>query len=82
MPIYSPALLDELRSAGVRHLVLNSWFDGAFAPVEENERYFPVSVAEHAAFRARLEREGELLHRIEGFAAGRIGPDIEVWRLR
>jgi hypothetical protein len=80
--IYGPELLDGLRRADVEYVVLNSWFDGAFTRIAENERYFPRSVASYEAFVARLRREADLIHAEPGWRAGRMGPDIDVWRLR
>lgn len=81
-PIYGPELVDGLRRAGVQYVVLNSYFDGSLARVPENERFFPRSVASYAAFRSRLAGEADLIQSIVGWDAGRLGPDIEVWRLR
>ncbi len=80
-PIYSAAVVDQAIAAGIEVVVLNSWFDDAFTPVAENLRYFPRSVAAWQEFRARLAERGRLLVRIEGYRAGRLGPDIEIWRL-
>jgi len=80
-PLYSPALLDELRAAGVRYLILNSYFDDALSPVAENLRYFPNSVAAHTAFMERLQRETRLVYTIHGWGDGRLGPDIAVYQL-
>jgi hypothetical protein len=81
-PIYGPELVDGLRRAGIEYVVLNSYFDGAFARIPENERSFPRAVANHEAFVAKLRREGDLILAEPGWRAGRIGPDIDVWRLR
>jgi hypothetical protein len=80
-PIYTPELVDEFNKARVDYVVLNSYFDDAFARVAENERYFPRSVASYEAFRARIRREATLAYVIRGWREGRLGPDISVWRL-
>jgi hypothetical protein len=81
-PIYRPGLIDEMRAQGIQYLVANDWFDGGAAPIPENLRWFPVATAAYAAWRARLAREADCLKSWEGWAAGRPGPGIEVWRLR
>jgi hypothetical protein len=81
-PIYAPDLVDALRQAGVEYVVLNSYFDAAFTRVPENERFFPVAVASYEAFQARLAREAERILARPGWRERRVGPDIDVWRLR
>ncbi len=81
-PIYDAALVDRLAAHGVDLVVLSSSFDGAFAPVPENQRFFPRSVAAYAAFRERLAARADLVWSVQGWSAGRIGPDVEVWALR
>ena len=80
-PIYAPDLVDALRQAHVEYVVLNSYFDGAFARVPENERFFPLAIANYEAFMARLSTAAELVHVSLGAAEGRMGPDIHIWRL-
>lgn len=81
-PIYGPELVDGLRRARVEYVVLNSYFDGALSRIPENERYFPRAVATREAFIDRLRNEADLIHAQPGWREGRIGPDIEIWRLR
>lgn len=81
-PIYDAALVDRLAARGVDLVVLSSAFDGAFSPVRENLRYFPRSVAAHAAFRERLAARADLAWSVHGWSAGRLGPDVEVWAMR
>ncbi len=81
-PIYAPHLVDALAAERVAYAVLNSYFDDAFLPVPENRRFFPRSVENHAAFMARLEERADLVHEEVGWRAGRIGPDVRIWRLR
>jgi hypothetical protein len=66
----------------MEYVILNSYFDGAFAPVPENLRFFPQSVAGYDAFMARLREQADLVHEEIGWGLGRIGPDVRVWRLR
>jgi len=81
-PIYGPELVDGFRRAGVQYVVLNSYFDGAFADVPENARFFPRSVEGYAAFLVRLAEEADIVHEEIGWDTGRLGPDIRIWRLR
>lgn len=81
-PLYGPELVDGLRRAGVEYVVINSYFDGAFANVPENARFFPRSVERYAAFLARLREAADVVHEETGWDAGRIGPDIQIWRFR
>ena len=81
-PIYAPSLIDAFRRAGVQYVVLNSYFDGALSRIPENERFFPRSVASYEAFLTRLRAEAELVHTSTGWQNRRLGPDIDVWRLR
>jgi len=81
-PIHGAVLVDRLAARGVDLVVLSSAFDGAFAPVPENLRFFPRSVASYAAFRERLAARADLVWSVRGWSAGRIGPDVEVWALR
>ena len=81
-PIYHPEMLAELSKSGVRFLVLNSYFDGAFAPIPENKRYFPRSVRAFREFMERLEREGSLVFSVDGHSAGRLGPDITIYEIQ
>src|SRR5262249_54092326 len=81
-PLYGPELVDGFRRAGGAYVVLNSSFGGAFAGVPENARFFPRSVARYAASPARLRETADLVHEEIGWDAGRLGPDIQIWRLR
>lgn len=81
-PLYGPELVDGFRRAGVEYVVINSYFDGAFADVPENVRFFPTSVERYAAFLARLRETADVVHEEIGWDAGRLGPDIQIWRLR
>jgi hypothetical protein len=81
-PIYGPELVDGFRRAGIEYVVLNSYFDGALSRIPENERYFPRAVAGYEAFIGRLRTDAELIHATSGWRDGRIGPDIQIWRLR
>jgi hypothetical protein len=80
-PLFRPELVDRMLPAGIRYVVLNSSFEGNLYDTDENRRFFPVSVAAYAAFRERLEERGTKLWEVEGWRAGRIGPDIAVYRL-
>jgi len=66
----------------VQYVVLNSYFDGAFADVAENTRFFPHSVERYAAFLVRLAEEADVVHEEIGWDTGRLGPDIRIWQLR
>jgi 4-amino-4-deoxy-L-arabinose transferase-like glycosyltransferase len=79
--IYFPGLIAQARRSGVQYFITNSFFDDAFQPVPENQTFFPRASAACLAFRERLEREATQVHEVIGFAAGRMGPDIAVWRL-
>jgi 4-amino-4-deoxy-L-arabinose transferase-like glycosyltransferase len=79
-PVYHADLADSLRKAGVRYLVFNSYFDGAFAPTAENLRWFPNSIRNYEAFMARVKERAQLVYSVQGESAGRFGPDIEVFR--
>src|SRR5262249_18617216 len=81
-PLYGPELVESFRRAGVEYVVINSYFDGAFADVPENVRFFPTSVERYAAFLARLRETADVVHEEIGWDAGRLGPDIQIWRLR
>jgi hypothetical protein len=80
-PLFQPQLVDAL-AAQVEFVVLNSYFDDELAATPENLRWFPVSVAGYEEFRARLDERADKLHEITGYAAGRAGPDITIYRLR
>ncbi|MCX5795683.1 MAG: glycosyltransferase family 39 protein [Elusimicrobia bacterium] len=80
--VYYPGLLDELRAAGVRYLIFNSYFDAAFSAVPENLRWFPKAVAQRAAFMARVLKETEPVYAVRGEVEGRFGPDITVYRIK
>jgi 4-amino-4-deoxy-L-arabinose transferase-like glycosyltransferase len=79
-PLYYPAFVDQLRAGGARYVILNSYFDGGLSPVPENRRYFPRSVAAHEAFMKRLSSEARLVYSVAGWAEGRLGPDIAIYR--
>jgi len=79
---YSPRLMDALRTLGIRYVVSASAHDGAFSPIRENLLWFPNAVEAYAGWRRRLETEGELLWSVRAADIGRLGPDIEIWRLR
>lgn len=80
-PLFRPELVDRMPLAGIRYVILNSSFEGNLYDTEENRRFFPVSVAAYAAFRQRLDERGTKLWEVEGWRAGRVGPDIAVYRL-
>lgn len=81
-PVYSEEMVDQLRLRGVGFVVLNSYFDGALAPIPENRRYFPRSVRAFREFRVALEREAALVFSVRGRSAGRLGPDIMIYQFR
>jgi 4-amino-4-deoxy-L-arabinose transferase-like glycosyltransferase len=81
-PLFRPELLPSMRRYGIAYVALGSYFEGALSDTEENRRWFPKSVAAYGAFRARLDAEADLALRVRGHAEGRLGPDIEVYRLR
>lgn len=80
-PIYQPAIVDGLRGAGVRYVVLNSAFEGGFYDLAENRRWFPRSVEAYLAFRQRLSEQGQLVQSVAGWRDGRLGPDIDIYQL-
>jgi len=80
-PIYRPEMIDEMARSGVQFLVSNSYFDGAFAPIPENLRFFPRSVRAFQEFGARLERVATPVYTVRGFRAGRLGPDITIYAI-
>ncbi|NNL96427.1 MAG: phospholipid carrier-dependent glycosyltransferase, partial [Xanthomonadales bacterium] len=80
-PLFHSGLLDEFRARGVDYYVANSWFEGAYAAVDDNLRWFPISVKSYSSFRQALQRETELVFTIRGFEEGRPGPDIHIYRL-
>jgi 4-amino-4-deoxy-L-arabinose transferase-like glycosyltransferase len=80
-PLFRPELVDSMIAAGIGYVVLSSYFEGCLYPTAENRRFFPASVAAYAAFRRRLAERGELVYHVVGHAAGRLGPDIHVYRL-
>ncbi len=67
---------------GIQYVVLSSYFEGALSDTEENRRWFPKTVAAYRAFRERLAGEAGRLFQVRGYGEGRLGPDIEVYRLR
>jgi len=80
-PIYTPAIVDRLRSGGVRYVVLNSAFEGGFYDLAENRRWFPRSVEAYRSFRQQLSAQGQLVHAVAGWRDGRLGPDIDIYQL-
>ena len=70
-----------MRKSGIEYVVLSSYFEGAISDTEENRRWFPKTVAAYRAFRERLAGEADLLFQVRGYDEGRLGPDIEVYRL-
>ncbi len=81
-PIFVPQLVDVFEQNQVEYVVLNSYFDDCLEPTPENLRWFPVSVEAYREFRAALAQRADPVHTIVGYAAGRSGPDITVFRLR
>jgi len=81
-PVYCAGLIDELRAGGIRYIVSNSYYDDAFSDIAENRRWFPRSAAAYAEWRVRLAREAELVYTVLGQDAGRLGPDIRIYRLQ
>lgn len=81
-PFFMPEFVDFCASQKIEYFVLNSYFDDALAATPENLRWFPNSIAGYEGFRARLDERAEKLHEIPGYAAGRSGPDITIYRLR
>ena len=81
-PPYTAQFARDLKEGGVRYLVMNSCFNGAFSPVPENLKYFPAATAGYAAFMKELEGGAELVWSAAGTGAGRMGPDIAVYRFK
>ena len=81
-PIFIPQVVDVMQQKKVEYVVLNSYFDDGLAPTTDNLRWFPVSVEAYRAFRAALEQRAELVHTIVGYADGRSGPDVTIYRMR
>lgn len=81
MPIYRSEMLAEMRQAGIRYWVSNSYFDNAFLPVRENVEFFPESTRNYQALQGALDRQGQLLFEVAGWDAGRLGPDIKVYAI-
>ncbi|MEZ4441859.1 MAG: glycosyltransferase family 39 protein [Polyangiaceae bacterium] len=79
-PVYRPELVDQMPAAGIRYVILNSFFEASLADAPANRRYFPKTVAAYAAFRERLEEKATRVFHIDGWSEGRIGPDITVYR--
>ena len=80
-PLFRPDLVDSMVASQIGYVVLSSYFEGTLYDTVENRRFFPGSVAAYAAFRERLAERGELVYRVRGYAAGRLGPDIDIYRL-
>jgi hypothetical protein len=81
-PLFRPELVPSMRRSGIGYVMLSSYFEGAVSDTDENRRWFPRSVAAYAAFRSRLDAEADHLYRVEGYESGRLGPDIDVYRVR
>lgn len=81
-PPYTAQFARDLKEGGVRYLVMNSYFNGAFSPAPENLAYFPAATAGYAAFMKELESGAELIWSAPGNSAGRMGPDIAIYRFK
>ena len=82
LPPYTPEFTRELQDSGVRYLVLNSCFNGAFSPVPENIDRFPRAVAGYKDFLEDLGLRADRVWSVTGWAGGRLGPDIDIYKLR
>jgi hypothetical protein len=80
-PVYQGPLVDELIQQGAQYVVIASAVADAFAATPENVRWFPCSVEGFAGFLKRLKERSDELYSVEGEAAGRLGPDITIYRL-
>jgi 4-amino-4-deoxy-L-arabinose transferase-like glycosyltransferase len=81
-PIFVPHVVDLIAQNQAQYVVLNSYFEDGLAPTADNLRWFPASVEGYELFRAALDERADKVHSISGYAEGRAGPDITVYRLR
>jgi len=81
-PLFPPTLVAQMRAEGIRYVVANSYFNEAYSPIPENLKYFPRSVGGYLNFFRELISESESVFEVRGWSAGRLGPDITVYRLK
>jgi len=81
LPVYQAPLVDDLIQQGAQYVVISSAIADAYGKTPENLRWFPRSVEGFAGFLERLKERAEVMYSVEGKAAGRLGPDITIYRL-
>jgi hypothetical protein len=81
-PLFEPALLRLMEQRGTDYVVLNSYFEDGLAATPENLRWFRNSVREYQAFLVKLKESADMVYEVEGYSAGRYGPDVTIYRLR
>jgi 4-amino-4-deoxy-L-arabinose transferase-like glycosyltransferase len=80
-PLFNPQVLNVIRELGIEYVVFNSYFEDGLAPTPENVKWFPRSVDAYAAFRLALGAGSEVVYKVDGYPAGRSGPDVTIYRL-